>query len=103
MNSILHMMPRLAAAGVVAALWIVSPATAADAATARQSAGKQSVGIAAGTKAASASVKRHHHWPRYHLASWYGSRIHYADAGASPRQCYWFCGRPFVLMVGVAY
>jgi hypothetical protein len=98
MNSILRKMPRLAAAaGVAAAFLIVSPATAADVnATARQH-----VGMAAGTKTASASVRRHHHWPRYHLASWYGSRIHYADAGA--RQCYWFCGRPFVLMVGVAY
>jgi hypothetical protein len=100
MNSILRNMPRLAgAAGVAAAVWIVSPATAADVnATARQPAG-----IVAGAKTASASVKRHYHWPRYRLASWYGSRIHYADAGASLRHCYWFCGRPFVLMVGVAY
>jgi hypothetical protein len=99
MNSFLRMMPRLAAAaGVAAALWTVSPAMAAEVdASAKQP------GVMVGTKATSASFKRHHRWPQYHLASWYASHIRYADAGTSPRQCYWFCGRPFVLMVGVAY
>jgi len=93
------MMPRLAAAaGVAAALWIVSPAAAADAdASARQSV------AAATTKTASAPVRRHHRWPRYHLASWYASRVHFADTAPGARQCRWFCGRPFVLMVGIAY
>lgn len=97
MNITLQLMPRLAAAaGVAVALWTLSPATAADAdVSARQPAGMVT------TKTASAPVKSHHHWPRYHLASWYTSHVHIADAGV--RQCYWFCGRPFVLMVGVAY
>jgi hypothetical protein len=93
MNRTLQLMPRLAAAaGVAAALSIASPATAAE------------VPVGAATaKTASAPVKRHQHWPRYHLASWYNSHVHIADAGTTARQCYWFCGRPFVLMVGVAY
>jgi len=93
MNITLRIVPRLAAAaGVAMALSIVSPATAAE-----QLAGMVS------TKTASAAVKRHHHWPRYHLASWYSSHVHVADAATTARQCYWFCGRPFVLMIGVAY
>src|SRR5262245_43675505 len=98
MNITLRMMPRLAAAvSFVAALSSVSPAFAADAdVSARQPAATVSA------KTASAPVKRHQHWPRYHLASWYNSHVHIADAGTA-RQCYWFCGRPFVLMVGVAY
>jgi len=91
MNITLRMVPRVAvAAGLAVALW-VAPATAADPA-----------GMVS-TKTASAPMKRHHHWPRYHLASWYSSHVHVADAGTPTRQCYWFCGRPFVLMVGVAY
>src|SRR5579871_3184283 len=99
MNITQRMIPRLAAAaGFAAALWMVSPAMAADAdASARQPAGM----VAA--KTASAPVKRHQHWTRYHLASWYASHVHIADAGTPARQCFWFCGRPFVLMVGVAY
>ncbi|SRR6476646_2054407 len=98
MNITLRMMPRLAAAaGFAVALWTVSPAFAAEVdVSPRQPAGMVT------TKTASAPVKRHHHWPRYHLASWYNSHVHIADATA-PRQCFWFCGRPFVLMVGVAY
>jgi hypothetical protein len=96
MNSIQRMMPRLAgAAGVAAALWIVSPASGAEI----NASAKQSGGVV-GTKTAS---RHHHRWPQYHFASWYTSHVHYADAGISARQCNWFCGRPFVLMVGVAY
>jgi hypothetical protein len=98
MNITLRMMPRLAAAaGLAVALWTVSPAFAAEVDVSRQPAGTVT------TKTASAPVKRHHHWPRYHLASWYASHVHVADAGTTARQCYWFCGRPFILMVGVAY
>jgi hypothetical protein len=99
MNITLRMMQRLAAAAsFAAALWIVSPATAAEG----DVSARQPVGIGT-TKTASAPVKRHQHWPRYHLASWYTSHVHVADAGTPLRHCYWFCGRPFVLMVGVAY
>lgn len=99
MNITLRMMPRLAAAaGFAAALWIVSPASAAEV----DVSARQPAGIAA-SKTAFASAKRHQHWPRYHLASWYTSHVRVAEAGTAARQCYWFCGRPFVLMVGVAY
>jgi hypothetical protein len=96
MNSFLRMLPVVAAAFIAAALWIVPPASAADA----DASSKQSVGM---LRTKIASAKRHHLWPRYHLASWYASPVRYADAGTGARQCYWFCGRPFVLMVGVAY
>lgn len=98
MNSTPRMMSRFAAvAGLATALWIASPALAAEV----SAPGKQTAGVVS-TRTASAA-KRHHGWPRYRVASWYASRIHTADASSSFRRCSWFCGRPFVLMVGVAY
>jgi len=99
MNSILRMMSHFAAvAGFGVALWIASPAAAAEI----SAPGKQTVGLV-GARTASASVKRHHLWPRYRFASWYASRIHAADASVSGRPCSWWCGRPVLLMVGIAY
>jgi hypothetical protein len=87
-----------AAAGVAAALWIASPALAAEI----NASGKPAAG-AVSTRTASAAIKHHHGWPRYRVASWYASRIHIADATPSVHRCSWWCARPFVLMVGIAY
>lgn len=87
-----------AAAGVAAALWIATPAFAAEIVPP----GKQGVGIAS-VKTASAPSRRHHHWPRYRVASWYTSHLRYADAMPYyPWQSY-FSPRPALLMVGIAY
>ncbi len=98
MNSILRKM-RLAGCAVVAVLWIVSPATAAE----PDASARQSVRMANSTKTMAAPVRRHRGWSRYRLASWYASHVNYGDAVTSGRPCNWFCGRPFVLMVGVAF
>ena len=101
MNSIPRMMSHFAAvAGFAVALWIASPAAAAEV----NATGKQTVGLA-GTRTASAPVKHHHLWPRYRVASWYASRIHTAEASFSGRPCAWWCGRsvPVLLMVGIGY
>jgi hypothetical protein len=99
MNSISRTMSRFAAvAGFAAALWVGTPATAAEPnATAQQTAGP------VGARTATAPVKRHHLWPRYHVASWYASRIHTADASLVGRSCYWWCGRSIPLFIGIAY
>jgi hypothetical protein len=98
MNSIPRMMSHLAAvAGFAVALWIASPAAAEI-----NGPGKPTVGLA-GARTVSAPVKRHHVWPRYRVASWYASRIHTADARLGGRPCSWWCGRPVLLMVGIAY
>jgi hypothetical protein len=81
-----------ATAGMAAALWIATPAMAAEIAS--------PVNPAASVK--TVSVKRHHHWPRYRVASWYTSRLRYADAAPSGWRSY-FTPRPVLLMVGIAY
>jgi hypothetical protein len=81
-----------AAAGIAAALWIAAPAMAAEIAS--------PVSPAASMK--TVSIKRHHHWPRYRIASWYTSRLRYADAAPSGWRSY-FSPRPALLMVGIAY
>jgi hypothetical protein len=87
----------LFAAGVVAALWIATPAVAAEIVPP----GKQAAGIAS-VKTASAPTRRHHIWPRYRVASWYTSRLHYADATPFFWHSY-FSSRPVPLMIGIAY
>ena len=85
-----------AAAGVAAALWIATPAFAAEIVPP----GKQGVGIAS-VKTASAPSRHRYHWPRYRVASWYSSHLHYADA--TPVWHSYFSSRPVLLMVGIAY
>jgi transposase len=98
MNNIPRMMSHFAAvAGFAMALWIASPASAAEI----NAPGKQTAGLA-GARTAAAPVKHHHFWPRYRVASWYSSRFQ-TDASFSGRPCSWWCGRPVLLMVGIAY
>jgi hypothetical protein len=94
----MSIMPRklslfTAAAGLAAALWIAAPAMAAEI-------------VPPGSPAASmktASVKHHHYyWPRYRVASWYTSRLRYADASPVGWRGY-FSPHPVLLMVGIAY
>jgi len=90
-------MSLFAAAGVAAVLWTATPALAAEVIPP----GKQAAGISS-VKTASAPSRRHHYWPRYRVASWYTSRLRYADA--APFGWYsFFSSRPMPLMVGIAY
>jgi hypothetical protein len=99
MNSIPRVMSHFAAvAGFAVALWVASPAAAAEI----NAPGKPTAGLVGG-RTASTPVKHHHLWPRYRVVSWYASRIHTADASFSGRPCSWWCGRPVLLMVGIAY
>ena len=97
-------MPRkmsLFAAGVAAALWIATPATAAEIAPpALQAAPATQAAPAAKVK--TASIKRHYVWPRYRIASWYTSHLRYADVAPAAWQHY-YSARPVLLMVGIAY
>ena len=86
----------LFAAGFAAALWIAAPATAAEVVPP----GKQVAGVAS---VKTASIKRHHVWPRYRVASWYTWRMRYADAVPVGYQSYWSPRSPVLLMVGIAY
>ncbi len=87
----------LAAVGVAAALWVATPAMADEIVPP----GKQAAGIAS-VKTASSPSRRHHYWPRYRVASWYTSRLRYADAMPFPWHSF-FGPRPPLIMVGVAY
>lgn len=82
--------PLAAAAGFAAALWIAAPAMAADFVPP----GKPS--------AKTATVKHHHVWPRYRVASWYTARLRYADAAPAGWRSY-LGSHPVLLMVGIAY
>ena len=91
-------MPRkmsLFAAGVAAALWIATPATAAEIAP-------PALQAAPAAKVKTASIKRHYVWPRYRIASWYTSHLRYADVAPAAWQHY-YSARPVLLMVGIAY
>ena len=98
----MNLTPRkmsLFAAGFAAALWIAAPATAAEADTS----GKQAAGVAS-VKTAAAPSKRHYSWSRYRVASWYTSRLRYADATpVSYRSSYWHSRSPVLLIVGIYY
>jgi hypothetical protein len=88
----------LATAGVAAMLSIASPAWAADI----NAPGKQAAGLFS-VKTASAIGKRHHVLPR-RLAASHAPRIRYADAAPSGLQCTTsWCGRPYVLMIGIGF
>jgi hypothetical protein len=87
----------LIAAGVAGALWAVAPAVAADAVPPA----KPATGIAI-VRTASAPAKYHHVWSRHRLASWYISRLRYADAAPSGWQSY-SRSAPVLLMVGIAF
>jgi hypothetical protein len=88
-----------AAASVAATLWIASPAIAAEEINPPS---KQAAGVASVKNASAPAAGRHYIWPRYRAASWYTSRLHYADATPAGWHSYW-SQRPFVLMVGIAY
>jgi hypothetical protein len=87
-----------AAASVAATLWIASPAMAEEI----NPPGKQAAGVASVKTASAPVARRHHIWPRYRVASWYASRLHYADATPAGWHSYW-SPRPFILIVGIAY
>lgn len=87
-----------AAAGVVAALWIATPAMAADEVVPPV---KQAAGITS-VKTASAPSRHRHYWPRYRVASWYTAHLRYADAAPYTWHGF-FSSRPALLMVGIAY
>lgn len=90
----------LFAAGFAAALWIAAPATAAEV----DPSGKPVAGVANVKTAAAPSAKRYHIWPRYRVASWYTSRLRYADATpVSYRSGYWHSRPPVLLIVGIYY
>jgi len=90
-------MSLFAAAGVVAALWIATPAMADEIVPPA----KQAMGITS-VKTASAPSRHRHHWPRYRVASWYTAHLRYADAMPYTWHSY-FSSRPALLMVGIAY
>src|SRR5262245_34468310 len=97
MSSFPRMMSVLAAAlGVAAVLWITPPAMAAES----NPTGKQAAGVA-NVRTASA-VGKHHALGR--TVSARTPRIRYADAASGWLQCTnsW-CGRPFVLIIGVGF
>ena len=97
----MNLTPRnisLFAAGFAAALWIAAPAMAAEA----DASGKQAAGVAS---VKTVSTKRHHIWPRYRVASWYTSRLRYADATPVGWRGggYWHSRPPVLLIIGIYY
>jgi hypothetical protein len=97
MGSSPRMIPLLAMAGVIAALSMATPALAAD-----YGPRCKLVTTVVSVKTASASSRRHYHWSRYRVASWYASHLRYADAAPAERPASW-SGRPVLLMVGIAF
>src|SRR5689334_8089363 len=88
-----------AAAAFTAALWIASPAKAAE----MDAPGKQTA-VTASVRTAAAPVRhRHHYWPRYRVAAWYASHLRYADSAPEGWQSYYWRPRPVLLMVGIGF
>jgi hypothetical protein len=71
--------------GLASAVWTAAPALAAEASP---------FATAGSVRAPSTPPKRQHVSSRYRLASWYISRLRFADPAPSP---------PVLLMVGIAY
>jgi hypothetical protein len=87
-----------AAAGFAAALWIAAPAQAAE----MGAPGTQTLGApTARVASVPARHHRHYNWPRYRVASWYTSRLRYADVAYEGG--YYWSPRPVVLMIGIAF